>query len=80
MILNNLPGGEWKRSRKAERLLKEMIRERFTFEDSQADLELLRSISEGTCANIKPGNPSFLAYAAAVNAANECIAIYETLY
>lgn len=58
-------------NRKAERLLREVLRERFTFEKSESDLELLRSIHQGTYANTKPGDPSFHAYAAAVNVANE---------
>jgi hypothetical protein len=53
-----------------ERLLKKVSGQRFTFKGSQADLELLRSIDEGTCANAKPGDPSFHAYAAAVNVAH----------
>jgi len=54
-----------------ERLLKKVSGQPFTFKGSQADLELLRSIFEGTYANAKPGDPSFHAYAAAVNVANE---------
>jgi hypothetical protein len=60
-----------KQNRRAERLLREVLRGRFTFKESQADLELLQSIDDGTFANAKPGDPSFHAYASAVNAANE---------
>ena len=69
--LTFMPEPKCRRNRRAERLLKEVLRERFTFEASRADLELLRSIHEGTYANTKPGDPSFHAYAAAVNLANE---------
>ncbi|MGO8675403.1 MAG: hypothetical protein ACLQVX_05995 [Limisphaerales bacterium] len=62
---------ERRRNRKAERLLREVLNERFTFEQSEADLDLLMSINEGTYANTKPGDPSFHAYAAAINVANE---------
>lgn len=50
-----------------EKLIKKVLGRQFTFEGSQSDLDLLRSIYEGTCANTKPGDPSFHAYAAAVN-------------
>lgn len=58
-------------NRKAESLLKEIFRRRFTFHESQGDLELLKSRDQGTYANTKPGDPSFHAYAAAINVANE---------
>lgn len=54
-----------------EKLLKKVLAQRFTFETSRDDLKLLRSIYEGTCANTKPGDPSFHAYAAAVNTTSE---------
>ena len=57
--------------RPAEKVLKKILGRRFSFTGSQADLDLLRSINEGTYANTKTGDPSFHAYAAAVNAANE---------
>jgi hypothetical protein len=38
-----------------ERLLKKVSGQPFAFKGSQADLELVRSIYEGTCANAKPG-------------------------
>jgi hypothetical protein len=60
-----------RRNRRAERLLREVLSERFAFEQSEADLELLRSIHDGTYADTRPGDPSFHAYAAAVNAAND---------
>ncbi len=66
-----MPEPKSRRKRRTERLLREVLSERFTFEESGADLELLRSIHEGTYANTKPGDPSFHAYAAAVNVANE---------
>jgi hypothetical protein len=69
--LNYMPEAKSKLNRKAERLLREVLAERFTFENSESDLELLRSIDQGTYANTKPGDPSFHAYAAAVNVANE---------
>ena len=69
--LTLMPEPKRKRNPRAERLLKEVLRERFTFEESQGDLELLKSIYDGTYANSKPGDPSFHAYAAAVNVANE---------
>lgn len=56
---------------KAEKLLKKVLSRRFTFDGSQADLELLRSIAEGCYASAKPGDPGFHAYAAALNVANE---------
>jgi len=58
-------------NRSAERLLKQVLRRRFTFQESQGDLELLRSIHDGSYADMKPGDPSFHAYAAAINVANE---------
>jgi hypothetical protein len=60
-----------KRPAKVRRLLKDIARHRFTFAESRADLELLRSIHQGTYADTKPGDPSFHAYAAALNTANE---------
>ena len=66
-----MPEPKSRRNRRAERLLREVLRERFAFERSEADLERLRSIYDGTCADAKPGDRSFHAYAAAVNAANE---------
>jgi hypothetical protein len=60
-----------KLSSKVKRLLREIVGRRYTFEASQGDLELLRAIAEGTYADTKPGDPSFHAYAAAVNVANE---------
>ena len=54
-------------------LLRKILGVRFTFQGSQADLELLRSIHDGTYANTKPGNPNFHAYAAAVNTASELV-------
>ncbi len=59
------------RDLKMEKLLKKVRRRQFTFKGSQADLELLQSIDNGTYANNKPGDPSFHAYAATLNAANE---------
>ena len=56
---------------KTEKLLKKLLARRFTFDGSRADLEPLRSIYERTCANSKRGDPSFHAYAAAVNVASE---------
>lgn len=52
-------------------MLKKVLSQRFTFESGQADLELLHSIAEGTYSNSKPGDPSFHAYAATLNLANE---------
>src|SRR6266446_6496960 len=63
--------GKQKPSSKTERLLKKVLGHRITFKESQADLELLRSIHDGTYANTKQGDPSFHAYVAAVNSANE---------
>jgi hypothetical protein len=63
--------GKHKPSSKTEKLLKKVLGHRFTFETSRDDLKLLRSIYEGTCANTKPGDPSFHAYAAAVNTTSE---------
>jgi hypothetical protein len=60
-----------KQASKADKLLRKIAGWRFTFEESRDDLALLRSISEGTYAGDKPGDPSFHAYAAALNAANE---------
>jgi hypothetical protein len=67
----HMPEEKAKRSVKVLRLLREIVRHRFRFEGSQADLELLRSIHDGTYANTKPGDPSFHAYAAAINTASE---------
>jgi len=58
-------------NRSTERLLKQVLHRRFTFQESQGDLELLRSIHDGSYADMKPGDPSFHAYAAAINVANE---------
>ncbi len=66
-----MPEPKSRRNRRAERLLREVLSERFTFEESETDLELLRSIKEGTYADTKPGDPSFHAYAAALNTASE---------
>jgi hypothetical protein len=66
-----MPEAKRRLNRKAERLLREVLGERFTFEQSESDLELLRAIDQGTYANTQPGDPSFRAYAAAVNVANE---------
>ena len=66
-----MPEKKDKPTSKTEKLLKKVLGRRYTFEGSQADLELLRSIYEGTCANAKPGDPSFHAYAAAVNTTSE---------
>ncbi len=66
-----MPEPESRRNRRAERLLKEVLSERFTFETSETDVQLLRSIYEGTYADTKPGDASFHAYAAAINLANE---------
>src|SRR5271157_3160670 len=63
--------GKHKPSSKTEKLLKKVLGHRFTFEESHADLELLRSIHDGTYANTKPGDTSFHAYAAAVNTVTE---------
>jgi hypothetical protein len=60
-----------KRDLKTEKLLKKVLGRQFKFEGSQADLELLHSIYDGTYADTKPGDPSFHAYAAALNVANE---------
>ena len=59
--------GHHKPNSRTPKLLKKVLGQRFTFEESQADLELLRSIHEGTYANTKPGDPSAHAYMAAVN-------------
>ena len=66
-----MPEKKDKPTSKTEKLLKKVLGRRYTFEGSQADLELLRSIYEGTYANTEPGDPSFHSYAAAVNVANE---------
>jgi hypothetical protein len=58
-------------NRKAERLLQKVRSERFTFPQSRGDLERLMSIYQGAPVNTKPGDPSFHAYAAAINVANE---------
>jgi len=63
--------GQHKPSSKTVKLLKKVLDHRFTFEKSQADLELLRSIHGGTYANTKPGDSSFHAYVAALNTAIE---------
>ncbi|MCI0537080.1 MAG: hypothetical protein L0Z50_17835 [Verrucomicrobiales bacterium] len=60
-----------KRRSRVDKLLKKVFGRRFTFEASQADLELLRSICAGTYEKTKPGDPTFRAYAAAVNVATE---------
>jgi len=60
-----------KRILKPGKLIRKVVNRRFTLDGSQADLELLRSIYMGTDVNAKPGDPSFHAYAAAVNSANE---------
>lgn len=60
-----MPEEKDKRTSKTKKLLKKVLGRRYTFEGSQADLELLRSIYEGTCANTQPGDPSLHAYAAA---------------
>ena len=57
--------------RPTEKVLQKILGRRFSFTGSQADLELLRSIYDRTYANTKTGDPSFHAYAAAVNAATE---------
>jgi hypothetical protein len=67
----DMPEEKNKRPAKVQRLLKDLVRHRFTFGESRADLELLRSIHDGTYANTKPGDPSFHAYAAAVNTVSE---------
>src|SRR5204862_122763 len=69
--LRDMPKEENKQASVAERLLKKVLARRFTFHGSQADLELLRSIYAGTYANTKPGDPSFHAYAATLNMAND---------
>src|SRR5467141_1967683 len=56
---------------KVEKVLKKVFGRRFTFEASQPDLALLRSIWAGTYGNSKPGDISFHAYAATLNVANE---------
>ena len=66
-----MPENRNKRVSRADTLLRKVLRHRFTFEGSQADLELLRSVSVGAYVNTKPGDPSFHAYAAAINVANE---------
>lgn len=53
------------------RLLKKVRGLHFTFDGCQADLELLRAVHDGTCAKTKSRDPSFQAYAAAVNVAND---------
>lgn len=66
-----MPPPKSKRNPKAERLLREVLGERFTFPKSEGDLELLKSIYDGTYADTKPGDPSFHAYVAAVNVTSE---------
>ena len=56
---------------KTEKLRKKVLAQRFTFEESKTDLELLRSVSDGTFVATEPGDPSFHAYAAALNVAGE---------
>ena len=56
---------------KREKLYRNITDGRFTFQESRAELELLRSIYDGTYANTKEGDSSFHAYAAANNVANE---------
>ena len=51
--------------------LKKLAKKRISFRESQGDLKLLRSISEGTYPDDKPGDPSFHAYAAVVNTTDE---------
>ncbi|HEV2394761.1 MAG TPA: hypothetical protein VG146_20610 [Verrucomicrobiae bacterium] len=65
-----LKGGN-QRAGKTDKLLTKVLGHRFTFDGGQADLKLLRSIHAGTYANRKPGDPSFHAYAAALNMAND---------
>ena len=59
------------RTSKRDRLLRKALGRRYTFDASQGDLEVLRSLSVGTRGASKPGDPSFHAYAAAMNVANE---------
>jgi hypothetical protein len=56
---------------RSAKLLKKVLTQRFTFDRAQADLELLRAIAEETYVRTKPGDPSFHAYAAAVNVVSE---------
>ena len=56
---------------KAERVLKRVTDRRFTFEGDPADLDLLRSVCDGSCLGTKPGDPSFHAYVTALNLAND---------
>lgn len=56
---------------KPEKILKKVVGQQYTFAESRKDLDLLQSIVEGNYANTKPGDPSFHAYAAALNAATE---------
>jgi len=62
---------ENKRASTADRLLKKALARRFTLHGSQADLELFDSMYAGTYANTKPVSPSFHAYAATLNMAND---------
>src|SRR6266511_1571913 len=66
-----MPQEKDKRTSKVDKLLRKVLGRRFTFDASRADLELLRSIWAGTYGNTKPGDPSFHAYAATLNVANE---------
>jgi hypothetical protein len=59
------------RTSKRDRLLRKALGRHYTFDASQGDLEVLRTLLAGTCGASKPGDPSFHAYAAAVNVANE---------
>ena len=60
-----------KRTAKAKRLLNKVRGQGFSFGANQADLDLLCVIHNGGDAGAKPGDPSFHAYAAALNAAND---------
>jgi len=69
--MTKMPEEKARPSAKIQRFLAEIVRHRFTFAESQGDLELLRAIHDGSYAGTKPGDPSFHAYAAALNTANE---------
>ncbi len=66
-----MPNGSNQQTSKQAKVLRNVLRAHFTLDGSQADLELLCSIADGTYAHTKPGNASFHAYAAALNTTTE---------
>ena len=54
---------------KANRVRKKVLERRYTFDSCRDDLDLARSVSDGTTPNMKQGDPNFHAYAATLNVA-----------